>query len=152
MNTGSEKGGGTGKAYSTEDITVTFDGGRCLHSLECVHGLPAVFHDGDERPWLDPAGAPAERVAEVIHRCPSGALRYALTGGPPEDPVHPTQVHPVEGGPLVLRGHIVITLPDGTHRHETRAALCRCGSTANAPFCDGSAGCRLTGRNWGQDP
>jgi CDGSH-type Zn-finger protein len=24
---------------------------------------------------------------------------------------------------------------------ETRAALCRCGATANAPFCDGAGDC-----------
>ncbi|MYS85696.1 (4Fe-4S)-binding protein [Embleya scabrispora] len=138
-----------GKAYPAEDIVVTFDGKRCLHSQECVRGLPEVF-DTDRRPWIDPARAPAEQVADVIRRCPSGALHYTLTGGPPETPVHPTRVHVVAAGPLVLHGHIRITTTDGAHLHETRAAMCRCGATGNAPFCDGSAGCELTGRDWGQ--
>jgi CDGSH-type Zn-finger protein len=42
-------------------------------------------------------------------------------------------------GPLYLRGRI--TLPGGTHAsvvEYTRVALCRCGTSANKPFCDGS--------------
>ncbi|WP_406281901.1 (4Fe-4S)-binding protein [Embleya sp. NBC_00896] len=137
-----------GKAYPAEDIVVTFDRGRCLHSQECARGLPEVF-DTAKDPWIDPTRAPAERIAEAISRCPSGALRYTLTGGAPEEPIHPTRVTVVADGPLVLHGHMVVAMPDGTHRHETRAALCRCGSTGNAPFCDGSAGCGLTGKDWG---
>ncbi|MFI6983377.1 (4Fe-4S)-binding protein [Embleya sp. NPDC050154] len=141
-----------GEEYPAEDIVVTFDAKRCLHSGECVRGLPEVF-DTDRRPWIDPTRVPAEQVAEVIRHCPSGALHYTPTGGAPEMPTHPTRVYVVDGGPLVLRGHIQVTMPDGTHRHETRAALCRCGSTGNVPFCDRSAGCALTGRDWGQsDP
>ncbi|WP_019354021.1 (4Fe-4S)-binding protein [Streptomyces sp. AA1529] len=67
------------KTYEGKSITVTFEAGRCLHAAECVRGLPEVFDPG-ERPWIRPDGAEAERLAEVIRRCPSGALQYRLEG------------------------------------------------------------------------
>ena len=42
---------------------------------------------------------------------------------------------------MLLRGDLHITRPGGGDEHETRAALCVCGSTANAPYCDGSGTC-----------
>ncbi|MFJ9569273.1 (4Fe-4S)-binding protein [Streptomyces bacillaris] len=71
--------GGTGgsgrRAYAGRSITVTFEAGRCRHAAECVRGLPEVF-DTARRPWIRPDAADAGRVAEVVRRCPSGALRY----------------------------------------------------------------------------
>ncbi|MEV7864602.1 (4Fe-4S)-binding protein [Streptomyces sp. NPDC088124] len=68
------------RAYRAESITVTFEAGRCLHAAECVRGLPEVFDPG-ARPWIRPDRAPAERLAEVVRRCPSGALQYELVEG-----------------------------------------------------------------------
>ncbi|WP_432099249.1 (4Fe-4S)-binding protein [Streptomyces sp. WAC 04229] len=68
------------KTYRTESITVTFEAGRCLHAAECVGGLPEVF-DPVRRPWIQPERATAERLAEVVRRCPSGALQYELAEG-----------------------------------------------------------------------
>lgn len=68
------------KTYRTESITVTFEAGRCLHAAECVGGLPEVF-DPARRPWIQPERATAERLAEVVRRCPSGALQYELAEG-----------------------------------------------------------------------
>jgi CDGSH-type Zn-finger protein len=47
----------------------------------------------------------------------------------------------LRGGPVLLRGDLHITAPSGREERETRAALCSCGSTANAPYCDGSGTC-----------
>src|SRR5882757_1492862 len=123
-----------GRAYAGQRVTVYYDARRCLHFAECIRGLPAVF-DVRERPWIQPDNAEAEAVAEVIRRCPSGALHYELAEGSPEQPEHPTTVHAVEDGPLVLRGELVIDTPDG-ELVDVRAALCRCGLTQNQPFCD----------------
>ncbi|NUU20968.1 MAG: hypothetical protein HOV68_05540 [Streptomycetaceae bacterium] len=135
------------KVYEAEDVTVTFDAHRCLHSGECVRGLPSVFDTG-RRPWVDPEAASPEEIAAVISRCPSGALHYTLTGGPPETPAHPTTVNTVADGPLLMRGHLVVRTPDGKHTHETRAAMCRCGHSGNQPYCDGSNNCLLQDKNW----
>ncbi|MGB0092348.1 MAG: (4Fe-4S)-binding protein [Solirubrobacteraceae bacterium] len=84
-----------GRTYTGERVTVYYEACRCLHFAECIRGLSEVF-DVRKRPWIQPDNAPAELVAEVIRRCPSGALHYELAHGSPEQPEHPTRVHPVK--------------------------------------------------------
>ena len=121
-------------AYRGDGVTVFYDIRRCTHFAECVRGLPAVF-DVKQRPWVQPGNAPADRVAEVVRRCPTGALHYELDDGPPEAPDRPTRIRAVPDGPVTLRGQLSIETPDGELR-DVRAALCRCGLTENQPFCD----------------
>ncbi|MET9885723.1 (4Fe-4S)-binding protein [Streptomyces sp. NPDC006430] len=129
------------KSYGGKRITVTYDGGRCLHAAACVRGLPEVFDSG-RRPWVQPDGAAPERVAEAIRRCPSGALQYRLADdGPTEEPDRPTTVARSPAGRLVMRGELHVTTADGTVRRETRAVLCACGVSGNQPFCDDSGAC-----------
>jgi uncharacterized Fe-S cluster protein YjdI/CDGSH-type Zn-finger protein len=130
------------KSYHGESVEVTFDARRCLHAARCLRGLPEVF-DAKRRPWILPDAAPATEVAEVVRRCPSGALHYRLADGEPERPATPTQISAREHEPIWLRGDLRIHTDDGVVV-ETRAALCRCGSTGNAPFCDATGDCR----NW----
>lgn len=59
--------------YAGEEITVVWRPAFCQHSQRCFTQLPQVF-DPRERKWVTPDGAPAERVAEQVARCPSGAL------------------------------------------------------------------------------
>ena len=127
-----------GKAHVAPAITVFYDLRRCRHYAECLRGLPEVF-DLRERPWIRPALADPEVIAEVIRRCPTGALHYRLSDGAAEEPTRPTEVTMDPRGPLLLRGDLEIEVPSGPIR-ETRAALCRCGATANEPFCDGACG------------
>jgi uncharacterized Fe-S cluster protein YjdI/CDGSH-type Zn-finger protein len=129
------------RAYSAPGATVYYDRGRCLHFAECVRGLPEVF-DVKKRPWIQPENASAEQVAEVVRRCPSGALHYRLEEGPTEEPEQPTHVEFVANGPINLRGDLSIDVPAGRMR-EVRASLCRCGLTENEPFCDKA--CSRTG-------
>ncbi|MEU8762907.1 (4Fe-4S)-binding protein [Streptomyces sp. NPDC048659] len=67
------------KTYTGKGIAVHFDAERCRHAARCVQGLPEVF-DITRRPWITPDAAPAEVVAEVVRRCPSGALTYTAEG------------------------------------------------------------------------
>lgn len=126
--------GWPGKAYTGERITVYFDANRCRHFAECVRGLPHVF-DTSQRPWISPEGAPADQVADVIRRCPSGALHYTGTAVGEETPDVPTTVTVVPGGPFLARGDLRIVLGNETIA-ETRAALCACGRSGRQPFCD----------------
>src|SRR6056297_3317510 len=71
--------------YDGEDITVRYDVERCIHARECVHGLPAVF-DPEKTPWIEPDQAEPDDLADVITRCPTGALHFERTdGGPAEE-------------------------------------------------------------------
>jgi len=65
------------QTWESADTTVTFDPDTCVHSGECVRGLPEVFNVQLRR-WVQPGNAPAERVAEQVRRCPSGALQYRM--------------------------------------------------------------------------
>lgn len=126
-----------GRAYRGAELTVRFEARRCIHVRACVRGLPAVF-DVARRPWIAPDAAAADAVVRAVERCPSGALTYAWTDGRRgEAPAAVTNVEPEPGGPLHVRGDLVIATADGPRR-TTRATLCACGRSANAPFCDGS--------------
>jgi uncharacterized Fe-S cluster protein YjdI len=123
-----------GRAYPGTGITVFYDRARCVHFAACVRGLPQVFDTG-HRPWIDPAHGEAEAIAEVVRRCPTGALHYALDEGPAEQPESPTVVTPTSWGPVYVRGDLRVQTAGGV-RTETRLALCGCGRTGNAPLCD----------------
>jgi len=122
---------------SSKDIEVSFDPGLCIHAAECLRRLPGVFNL-QQRPWIQPGAASAERVAATVERCPSGALKYTrLDGGAPESPDEQPLIRPTRNGPVYVRG--AVTLEDGEGgqlAHVLRAALCRCGRSANKPFCD----------------
>jgi uncharacterized Fe-S cluster protein YjdI len=129
----------TRKLYRGTAVDVSFDGARCRHAAECLRGLPAVFDVG-RRPWILPDDADPDHVVDVVARCPTGALRTHPKSSKAEQPVTPTEVDALPAGPVLLRGDLHVTGPD-VDEHETRAALCSCGSTGNVPYCDGSGTC-----------
>jgi CDGSH-type Zn-finger protein/uncharacterized Fe-S cluster protein YjdI len=125
--------------YRGDGITVRYKLRRCIHAAECVRGLPRVF-DTRRRPWVEPDAATADKIAEVVMCCPTGALHFERSDGGPAEPV-PTDntVTVVAEGPLYLRGDIELLDADGVViGRDTRVALCRCGASANKPYCDNS--------------
>ena len=51
----------------------------------------------------------------------------------------PLSITPVPDGPLAVTGNLEICAgPGRTVDRATKARLCRCGASANKPFCDGS--------------
>jgi uncharacterized Fe-S cluster protein YjdI len=127
---------GVEREYSTDEIIVYWEPALCIHSARCLRGLPQVF-DVNRRPWVTVDAASADEIADVITRCPSGALRFKrLDGGAQEQSPEVTQIRATPNGPLYVRGKLVITDQDGTVHELPRAALCRCGHSANKPFCD----------------
>jgi uncharacterized Fe-S cluster protein YjdI len=125
------------RTYENEEIAVAWYPERCIHSRMCVMGLPDVF-DPSRKPWIELGDRTVDELAEVIQRCPSGALHFTRKDGGAEEPVpeEPTIIA-VPDGPLAVRGDITITGEDGTViRRDTRMTLCRCGGSAHKPFCD----------------
>jgi uncharacterized Fe-S cluster protein YjdI len=140
--------------YGDDSIVVHWDSARCIHSANCIHGLPDVF-DVRRRPWVRIDRADADAIATVVDTCPSGALTYSRLDGGATGP----NAVPVEGddeasgsesetpvvialkpdGPLAVEGPVRIELARGEVLEVTdKAFLCRCGNSANKPFCDGT--------------
>ncbi len=123
------------KVYRGRDIEVSFDLDICVHIGECLRGHAGVFNL-ERRPWLLPDEANADLVAEIVERCPSGALLYRRLDGAPQEEPGGTRVTPIRNGPLLVTGDIEVRREDGTVEKLPRATLCRCGFSEHKPFCD----------------
>jgi uncharacterized Fe-S cluster protein YjdI/CDGSH-type Zn-finger protein len=130
---------GGSRVYADDRIEVHWEPRLCIHVQSCIGGLPQVF-DAQSRPWIHVEAADADRIAETVATCPTGALHFRrLDGGTQEEGPKETTVVPRPNGPLFLRGRIRIEDAEGNLiREDTRVALCRCGGSANKPFCDGT--------------
>ncbi|MDQ0474705.1 CDGSH iron-sulfur domain-containing protein [Labrys wisconsinensis] len=126
------------------DAVVHFDGHLCIHSRGCVLDRPDVFVPNVKGAWIHPDAAAVEDLERLAHNCPSGAIRIErLDGGPEETAPLVNTARIRENGPLAVNAALVV----GEHQ-ATRATLCRCGASANKPYCDGShsaAGFTATG-------
>lgn len=128
----------TRKTYRGDRVDVSFDFDLCIHVGACLLGLPGVFELG-RRPWILPDAADPDAVAEVVTRCPSGALQYQRhDAAPDEQPPATATVTPLRDGPLLVTGRISVVHEDGSIEELPRATLCRCGLSNNKPFCDNS--------------
>jgi CDGSH-type Zn-finger protein/uncharacterized Fe-S cluster protein YjdI len=135
---------GTPDVAQTDEITLRFDGRRCVHSRHCVLEAPTVFLANTPGTWIHPESTTVEHCVQVAHNCPSGAITYERHDGGPQESAPPVNVVRVrENGPYAV--HASIELPSGS---EFRATLCRCGKSKRKPYCDGShaaAGFAATG-------
>ena len=52
----------------------------------------------------------------------------------------PIDITECPGGPILVRGAVQIIDSDGVAHNTTRpvVAVCRCGKTSRAPWCDGT--------------
>ena len=130
---------------SSAQVTVTFDGSRCIHSRNCVLNRPDVFVPNVEGAWIHPERATADEVLEIAHNCPSGAIQCKNPDGSAlEMPPIVNLVHVRENGPLAFHAPLAIAGKEDGYR----ATLCRCGASKNKPYCDQShvaAGFMATG-------
>ena len=128
------------KEYSNGEITVVWKADMCIHSANCVKGLPGVF-DPKARPWINVEGADSETLMAQIDKCPSGALSYYKNGEKSEGvSIEEEQIVEVmPNGPLMVYGNITVKQSDGTEAKRNKVtAFCRCGASQNKPFCDGA--------------
>jgi len=66
------------QTYEAPGITVTFDPSLCIHSGNCVRGLPAVF-DVKRKRWVQLEHATPDEIEAQVALCPSGALQAQRT-------------------------------------------------------------------------
>jgi len=117
------------------DMTLIYEGKKCIHSRFCVTGAPDVFLANVVGPWIHPDAMPVDALVEIAHVCPSGAIRYRRKDGKPEESAPPVNLLSIrEAGPYAVRGELSIAGQAGSFR----ATLCRCGASKNKPYCDGS--------------
>lgn len=118
-----------------KSLTLLFDTKRCIHSRFCVTWAPNVFLANVEGPWIHPDAMEVERLVEIAHVCPSGAIRYRRKDGKADEAAPLVNLISLrENGPYAVRADMQL---DG-QRGVFRATLCRCGASKNKPFCDGS--------------
>ena len=122
------------KSYEGVGITVHRVGNLCAHSSFCANRVTDWYQ------LLPDTGDTNVRteVAAMVEHCPSGALVLEIDG----EVIEPDLRHaisPVEDGPLWVTGNVTIVRGDGSALEtRNRVALCRCGRSANKPFCDGT--------------
>ncbi len=126
------------KHYSNDDITVVWKPGTCIHAKNCWKGLLQVFNP-QNRPWINMDGASTDRIKKQVEACPSGALSYIIKGEENKEVMDDnTKVEALENGPLLVHGSLEITNSDGSKTNKKKVtAFCRCGASANKPYCDG---------------
>jgi CDGSH-type Zn-finger protein/uncharacterized Fe-S cluster protein YjdI len=123
------------KRTQGRSLAVLYDGQRCIHARFCVTGAPQVFHANVTKgPWIFPDEGDPDRIVEIIHQCPSGALHYDRADGKPEPAPAVNLIAIRENGPYAIRADVQLA----GARAGYRMTLCRCGASANKPFCDKS--------------
>ena len=133
--------------YRNEEITVVWKPKVCIHSTLCWKGLIEVFNP-KERPWVKMDGATTDKIIEQVRKCPSGALSYYMNedavkenepGKVVAESAHIMKIQVTPNGPYIIKTECLIVHSDGKEETKTGSvALCRCGSSANKPYCDGS--------------
>jgi CDGSH-type Zn-finger protein/uncharacterized Fe-S cluster protein YjdI len=118
------------------DLTLIYEGKKCIHSRFCVTLGPKVFIANVKGPWINPDAMSTEALTEIAHQCVSGAIRYKRKDGHADETSPPVNLISVrEGGPYAVHADIRL---DGAPVSSYRYTLCRCGASRAKPYCDGS--------------
>lgn len=129
------------KHYTNGDITVVWKPDACIHSTLCWRGMLDVFNPR-QRPWIKLDGAESAAVIAQVEKCPSGALSW-FRSAEPDIQARQTEVETIvevtPNGPLMVYGNIRVKDANGQDTEQYKVtAFCRCGASANKPYCDGS--------------
>lgn len=125
-------------AYKGKNITIHDNRGVCSHAGYCTDNSPEVF-DMHKKPWIEPDKGDPEKTAKTIRMCPSGALSYTMNGALYKDQERQPSVTVAKNGPYRVTGGIDFNDPaESKPESEEHYTLCRCGSSKNKPFCDGT--------------
>ena len=137
----------TKRKYTNGEITVFWQPQKCIHATTCYRELIEVFNPR-KRPWVSMDGAPTEEIIRVVKLCPTQALTYGYNKDIEAEKQAEknlelretdAEARVMEDGPLVIKGSFVLYDTDGKElRHLKMSSLCRCGSSNDLPFCDGT--------------
>lgn len=135
----------TNKKYTNGEITVFWQPQKCVHATTCYRELIDVFNPR-KRPWVNMDGAPSDEIIRVVKLCPTQALSVRFNkdidaeletekaSGPAE-----AEARVMEDGPLVIKGSFTVYDTEGKElRHLGMSSFCRCGSSNDLPYCDGT--------------
>lgn len=124
------------KELGNDGITVRDDRSICVHAGFCGNRHTNVWKQAADM------SDSTVRLAVIneIEKCPSGALTYSFDGDSEDtEPDYPQQVGVIDDGPLWVTGGVQVTTSEGVELEiRNRVTLCRCGQSANKPFCDGA--------------
>jgi len=83
--------------------------------------------------------AEPDDVAEIILRCPTGALHFERTDGGAQEPIpESNRIEIKRNGPFNVSGDTILMDEEGeVLLKDNRISLCRCGKSKNKPLCDG---------------
>ncbi len=126
--------------YGNDDITVIWKPAACIHSKKCWTELKEVFNPAI-RPWIKMQNGTTESIMAQVDRCPSGALSYIKNTElkDAENVSAESIVEVTPNGPLLVYGNITVKQSDGLEIKKNKVtAFCRCGQSANKPYCDGT--------------
>lgn len=91
--------------------------------------------------------ASTEAIIAQVRKCPSGALSYYLTAEGEQaiqkdiksEAASIMNIEIKKNGPILITTDCIITHGDGSQEtKQGTTALCRCGQSANKPYCDGT--------------
>ena len=116
-------------------VRTVFNPNACMHVFKCkpLKELRKAELEGDS--------SAAAEIARVARSCPSGALRYEAKGDtdiPVPSALDGADVHVIEGGEIRIQVPFEVSMDLQEGQAEDRATLCRCGKSANKPWCDGA--------------
>ena len=70
------------RRYNTGEIEILWQPDLCIHSANCIAGLPHVFNPR-KRPWVAIDAASTDELIATVNTCPSGALTFRREPHPP---------------------------------------------------------------------
>ena len=135
------------KEFSNGEITVYWKAELCIHSANCLIGLPGVFNS-KKKPWINVHASNSKDIMKVVDTCPSRALTYLkstkfVTSKPRAAAKMKSKfarVHLLKNGPALITGNFIVR--DAQKKKiqidNEVVAICRCGASKKKPFCDGS--------------
>jgi uncharacterized Fe-S cluster protein YjdI len=142
-----KKGKNNVKEYSNGEVSVFWRADRCIHSANCLIGLPGVF-DNSRRPWIDAKGASTKEIISTVNTCPSRALTFLKNSRFVSKPRKKSskkapkfaRIQILKNGPILISGNFIIrdAMKKKIQVKTETAALCRCGASKTKPFCDGN--------------